>query len=77
VTLRAVGNDLRQGGFASAGRPPQDDGREELVGFDGAPQQLALTDDMLLADEFLQCARTHTSRQRRFVFHTFLHGVVE
>ena len=77
VTLRAVGDDLRQGGFAGAGRPPQDDGREEFVGFDGAPQQFALADDVILADVFFQRARTHARGQRRFGLHPFLHGVVE
>ncbi len=77
VTLGVVGDDLRQGGLAGAGRPPQEDGREEFVGFDGAPQQLAFAHDVLLADVFFQRARTHARRQRRFGLHTFLQGVVE
>ncbi len=77
MTLRAVGDDLRQGGLAGAGRPPQQNGREEFVGFDGAAQQLALAHDVFLADELLQRARAHARRQRRFGLHTLLHGVVE
>ena len=32
---------------------------------------------MFLTDIFIQCARTHPRRERCFLFHAFLHGVVE
>jgi hypothetical protein len=32
---------------------------------------------MLLTDILIQCARTHTGGERRFLFHPFLHGMVE
>ena len=75
--LGLVGDDLGQGGLAGAGRPPQDDGREQPVGLDGAPQQLAGADDLLLPDELVQRARAHAGGQRGLGIHAFLHGMVE
>ena len=75
--LVLVGDDLRQGGLAGAGRAPEDDGREQPVGLDGAAQELARADDVLLADVLVQGARAHAGGQRGFGFHAFLHGVVE
>ena len=77
VTLGRVGNDLRQRGLACSRRPPQDDGREQPVRFDGAAQELALADDVLLADIFIQRARAHARGERRLCLHAFLHGMVE
>ena len=77
VTLGGVGDDLRERGLARAWRPPQNDGRKKLVGFDGAAQKLAFADDMFLPDVFIQRARTHPRGKRRFAFHAFVHGVVE
>ena len=75
--LGLVGDDLGQGGLAGAGRAPQDDGGEQPVGLDGAPQELAGADDLLLADELVQGARAHAGGQRGFGVHAFLHGVVK
>jgi len=75
--LGRVGDDHRQRGLACARRPPQDDRREQPVGLDGAPQQFALPQDVLLPDELLQPARAHARRQRRLALHALLHGVVE
>ena len=72
MALGLVGDHHRQGGLARAGRPPQDDGREQPVGFDGAAQQLARPEDILLPDVLVQRARAHARRQRGFVFHAVL-----
>ena len=61
---RRAGDDLRQGRFAAAGRPPEDRGGQ-LVALDGAPQQRARPDDALLPGKLLQRARAHPRRQRR------------
>ena len=47
------------------------------VSLDGAPQQLAGPDDLLLPDEFLQRARPHARGQRRLRVHAFLHGMLK
>ena len=75
--LGLVGDDHGQRGLAGTGRPPQDDGREKPVGFDGAAQELARPDDVLLADELVQRARAHPGGQGRLAFHAFLHGMGE
>ena len=48
-----------------------------MVGLDGAAQQPARPDDMLLADELVQRARAHPRRQRRFLLQPFLVGLVK
>jgi len=47
---------------------PQDDGREEFVGYDGAPQQLARADYMFIADLLVQAAGTLTIGKGRYIF---------
>ena len=39
--------------------------------------QLPLADDVFLPNIFIQCARTHTRRERCFLFHAFPHGMVK
>ncbi len=51
-------------GLARAGRAVEDE-RGEPVGLEHAPQQLALAEEVLLADELLQRARPHAGGQRR------------
>ena len=72
-----VGNDLSEGGLACAGRPPEEDGGEELVGFNGTTQELPFAHNMLLADEFFEGARAHARGERRLLLHTLLHGMVK
>ncbi len=48
----SIGNDFCQSGFACARRAVEND-RAELVGLDGAVQQLILPYDMLLACDLL------------------------
>ncbi len=62
--LGHFGDDLREGGFAGAGRAGEDDGRE-AVGFDGAAEEFAGREDVLLADEFLERARPHAGGEGR------------
>jgi hypothetical protein len=45
-------------GFAGAGRAGQDQGRE-AIGLDGASQKFSRREDVFLADELIECARTH------------------
>ena len=40
-----------------------------------ARRKVFLADDMFLPDIFIQRARTHARRERRFAFHAFLQGV--
>ena len=42
MTLGGIRNDLRPCVLACARRPPQNDGREQLIGFDGAVQKFPL-----------------------------------
>ncbi len=56
---------------------PQDDGREQAVSLDGTPQQASLSDDVLLANEFVQSARPHPRCQRGFAFNLLLCGMVK
>ena len=48
-----------------------------MVGFDGATQQLARTEDILLTDELLQGARSHAGCQGRLGAHALLMSVSE
>lgn len=70
-----VGDHHGEGGLTGAGRPPQDDRREEPVRLDRPAQQLAGSDDVRLPDEFIQGAWAHARRQGSFRFHAFVHGV--
>ncbi len=77
VRFGQVGDDHSQGSLARTGWTPQDDGGKKAVGFDGAAQELARTQDIFLTDEFLQGARAHTGCQGSFIAHTLLMGVGE
>ena len=63
-----IGNDLRQRRLAGAGRSVENNGAD-LVCFDGAVQQLILTDDVFLPYDLIQCPGTHSRRQRSLFFH--------
>ncbi len=56
--LGHVGDDLRQRSLAGAGRSPENEG-SDVVALNLRPQRLARTDQVLLADKFIQRARTH------------------
>ncbi len=73
---RGVGDDARQGGLAGARRAVEDD-RAELVGLDGAAQQPARADDVLLADELVQGARAHARGEGRLLLGQFLAAGIE
>ncbi len=77
MRLCPVRNDHRERGFARARRAPEDDRREKFVGLDGAPQELAFTDDVLLPDEFVERARANARRKRRFILLQFAAMVLE
>ncbi len=62
--VRALGDDAGEGGLAGAGRAPEDD-RGELPGLDEASQQLAFSDDVLLAHVVVQGAGPHAGSERR------------
>ena len=62
--LGGFGNDLGQGGFAHAGRTPEDHGAG-IVALDLHAQGLAGAEQVLLAAVLLQGARTHPLGQRR------------
>ena len=56
MALGLVGDHHRQGGLAGARRAPQDDGREQPVGLDGAAQQLTRAQDVLLPNVLIKRA---------------------
>jgi hypothetical protein len=56
--------DAGESGLAGARRTGEDYGRE-LVFLYRSPEQAARTDDMILTDEFVECARPHPFRERR------------
>ena len=62
VRLGHAGDDFGQRGLARAGRPPEDE-RTGIVAVDLRTQGLAWTNQMLLAHELVQGARTHAIRQ--------------
>jgi len=72
-----VGDQLRQGRFAGSRRAKEDDRAEQPVGFNRAAQGLARPDDVLLSHKLVQRKRAHALRQRRFVLHILLHGVIK
>jgi hypothetical protein len=62
VALR--GDDPGEGGLATAGWAPDDD-RRELAGLDQAAEQLAGTDEVLLADVVIEVSGSHAGGERR------------
>lgn len=77
MALGQVGDDHGQGGLAGARGAPEKDGGEEAIGFDGAAEELAGSDDLLLADEFVEGARAHAGSEGRFAAQAIVHGVGE
>lgn len=71
-----AGDDLRQGGFADAGRAVEDEALES-VGLDHPPEELAGADKVLLSDEFVESARAHTLSQRGGLLNSLAEAVVE
>ena len=63
LSLGEAGDDLRQGSLARPRRSPENDGAD-VVAFDLGPQRLARPDQLLLADKFVQRARTHAVGKR-------------
>ncbi len=61
--VRGLGDDLGEGGFADAGRSPEDHGGG-VVRFDLHAQRLAGPDEVLLADVFVERAGPHALGQR-------------
>jgi len=77
MSLGVLRNQACQRGFTGSGWTGEDDGGEQAVGDDGAAQQLSLTDDVLLPNEFVQCARSQPGCQWGFVLEILFHGVVK
>ena len=63
VGLGDAGDDLGERGLAGPGRAPEDH-RGGIVALDLHAQRLAGPDEMLLADEFIERARTHAVGER-------------
>ncbi|MNE56794.1 hypothetical protein D3C80_1517280 [compost metagenome] len=61
--LCMVGNNMGQRRLAAAWRAIQQD-RRDLVSLYRSAQQLALADNMLLSDIFIEILRTHAVRQQ-------------
>jgi len=64
VRLGHVGDDAREGGLAGTGRTPQDD-RLEQVALDRFAQRPAGREDVILADDLVQCPRADPIGERR------------
>ena len=62
VALGGLGDDFRECGLAAAGRTEENDVRE-AVRLDHTTQQLALAEDVALADNLLKGPRTHPRRK--------------
>ena len=62
--VRHLCDDLRQRGFAGAGRPVQNH-RWQTISFDRPAQEFARPENVFLADEFFERARPHPSGERR------------
>ena len=62
MALGQASNNMSQGGFAATRGSPEDKRGKQLVGFNGPAQQAAGADNVLLADEFRESARAHSSR---------------
>jgi len=71
VGTGGVGDDAGEGGFAGAGRAVEDEGGE-LVGLDGAAEEAARADDVVLAHEFVQGAGPHAGGEGLFFFEDVL-----
>ena len=63
LRLGEARDDLRQRGLAGAGRPPEDE-RADIVALNLRAQRFARADQVLLADKFIERARTHAVGQR-------------
>ena len=63
VGLRRVGDDEGQRRLAGAGWAVEDE-RRQLVGLDRSSQQAAMSQDVILTDEFVEHARSQARRQR-------------
>ncbi len=63
VSFRDASNNLRERRFSHSGRTPKNDGAW-VVAFDLQAQRLARSEQMFLADDFVERARTHAFRQR-------------
>ena len=63
MALGVLGNDMGQGGLACAWWSVKDQGAEPVC-LEHAPQQLAGTEEVLLADKLVDGARPHSRRQR-------------
>src|SRR6266511_3004217 len=62
AVLRARGDDLRQGGFARAGRSVKEE-RLDAIGLYGATEELARGQDVRLPGEFVDRPRPHSRSQ--------------
>ena len=62
--LRHRRDDLREGGFARAGRAGKND-RRQSIRLDRAAQEFAGREDVLLPDKLLERARSHPAGERR------------
>lgn len=71
-----IGDNPGQGCFTAARRAVKYK-RGKLVGLNGAAQQAARTNDMLLADKLIQGTGPHAGRQRRFFFYLLVTGMVK
>src|SRR6185295_18585527 len=63
LRLGEAGDDLGQRCLAGTGRAPKDE-RAEIVALNLRTQRFAGSDQMFLTDILVECARTHTVRQR-------------
>ena len=60
---RALGNNSRQRRFSASRRPPQQH-RAQVVALDLRPQRFSGTQQIFLADEFVESLRAHPIRER-------------
>ena len=77
MRLGVVGNHLSQCSLPGAGRTEEDERGEQSIGFDGAPQQRAGGDDVLLPDELIQRAWAHARRQGHLLADEVLRSMFE
>src|SRR5438034_2837049 len=64
LRVRPVGNYVRERGFSCAGRTRKNYGWQ-TIGFDCTAQKFPRRENMFLADEFVERARTHARGERR------------
>src|SRR5206468_6369313 len=62
--VRHIGDDLSERGFSGA-RRPGDNHRWQTIGFYRTAKQFSRSENMLLADEFLERSRSHPRGERR------------